>query len=215
MPKIQFFCELFERCELIHNHSPEFGAPEVVMFWCIQCHRVDNSTRHWMHQIKTIFGAPNSGPWCLPCTGTNENWEGNKVQPIQTKMYLLDQAYLPIDYIRSRELCPAVDTFCYGIFMFELVCGRSPSHRPPGQGTDIIITYFTYIMIIIKLYNTLYLVEVLRFRDWNRNRIFVIFHELMIPIPAKIDFLTVLELIPVLESIPKWIQLRFQKKTES
>jgi len=46
------------------------------------------------------------------------------------------QAYLPIDYIRSRELCPAVDTFCYGIFMFELVCGRSPSHRPPGQGND-------------------------------------------------------------------------------
>ena len=39
--------------------------------------------------------------------------------------------------------------------------------------------------------------EVLRFRDWNRNRnrIFIIFHELMIPIPilAKIDFLTVLE----------------------
>ena len=116
-------------------------------------------------------------------------------------MYLLDQAYLPIDYIRSRELCPAVDTFCYGIFMFELVCGRSPSHRPPGQGTDIIITYFTYIMIIIKLYNTLYLVEVLRFRDWNRNRIFVIFHELMIPIPAKIDFLTVLESIPAVSSL--------------
>ena len=42
------------------------------------------------------------------------------------------QAYLPIDYIRSRELCPAVDTFCYGIFMFELVCGRSPSHTPTG-----------------------------------------------------------------------------------
>ena len=61
--------------------------------------------------------------------------------------------------------------------------------------------------------------EVLRFRDWNRNRIFIIFQELIIPIPipipAKIDFLTVLELIPVLESITKWIQLRFQKKTES
>ena len=39
--------------------------------------------------------------------------------------------------------------------------------------------------------------EVLRFRDWNRNRIFIIFQELIIPIPipipAKIDFLTVLD----------------------
>ena len=48
-------------------------------------------------------------------------------------------------------------------------------------------------------------IEVLRFRDWNRNRIFIIFQELMIPIPAKIDFLTVLESILVLELIPKWI----------
>lgn len=40
------------------------------------------------------------------------------------------QAYLPDDYMRSRELCPAVDTFCFGIFMFELVCGHSPSYVP-------------------------------------------------------------------------------------
>ncbi len=40
------------------------------------------------------------------------------------------QAYLPEDYIRSKELAPAVDTFCYGILMFELVCGKSPSFKP-------------------------------------------------------------------------------------
>lgn len=34
------------------------------------------------------------------------------------------QAYLPEDYIRSHQLTAAVDTFCYGIFMFELVCAK-------------------------------------------------------------------------------------------
>eukprot|EP00095_Tigriopus_kingsejongensis_P002451 snap_masked-scaffold380_size190731-processed-gene-0.26 protein:Tk02451 transcript:snap_masked-scaffold380_size190731-processed-gene-0.26-mRNA-1 annotation:"low quality protein: serine threonine-protein kinase pelle-like" len=37
------------------------------------------------------------------------------------------EAYLPEDYIRNNQLSPAVDTFCYGIFMFELVTARSPS----------------------------------------------------------------------------------------
>ena len=46
------------------------------------------------------------------------------------------QVYLPLDYIRGRELCPAVDTFCFGIFMFELVCGRSPSYKPTGEGVN-------------------------------------------------------------------------------
>ncbi len=41
------------------------------------------------------------------------------------------QAYLPEDYIRSHKLGPEVDTFCYGIFMFELVSARSPSMIPP------------------------------------------------------------------------------------
>jgi serine/threonine protein kinase len=40
------------------------------------------------------------------------------------------QIYLPDDYMRSRELTPAVDTFCFGIFLFELVCGKSPSYVP-------------------------------------------------------------------------------------
>ncbi len=34
------------------------------------------------------------------------------------------KAYLPDDYIRSHQLTFAVDTFCFGIFMFELVCAR-------------------------------------------------------------------------------------------
>ncbi len=41
------------------------------------------------------------------------------------------QAYLPEDYIRSHQLTVAVDTFCYGIFMFELVSARSPSFSIP------------------------------------------------------------------------------------
>jgi len=40
-------------------------------------------------------------------------------------------AYLPLDYVRSRHLTPAVDTFCYGIFLFELVSGKSPSWMDP------------------------------------------------------------------------------------
>ena len=63
--------------------------------------------------------------------------------------------------------------------------------------------------------------EVLRFRDWNRNRnrIFIIFQELMIPIPipipAKIDFLTVLESILLLELIQILIPILIPEKTES
>ena len=43
-------------------------------------------------------------------------------------------SYLPEDYIRSRHLTFAVDTFSYGIFLFELVSGRPPSFQPPGLG---------------------------------------------------------------------------------
>ena len=34
------------------------------------------------------------------------------------------QAYLPDDYVRSYQLHPAVDTYCYGITLFELVTGQ-------------------------------------------------------------------------------------------
>ena len=44
--------------------SSEFGAPDVVLILCIQCHQANNSTlRCWMHWIKTKCRAPNSGPW--------------------------------------------------------------------------------------------------------------------------------------------------------
>ena len=33
------------------------------------------------------------------------------------------KAYLPDDYVRSYQLHPAVDTYCYGITLFELVTG--------------------------------------------------------------------------------------------
>ena len=46
-------------------------------------------------------------------------------------------AYLPLDYVRSRHLTPAVDTFCYGIFLFELVSGKSPSWTDPKTNTTI------------------------------------------------------------------------------
>jgi hypothetical protein len=34
--------------------------------------------------------------------------------------------------MRSRHLTVAVDTFCFGIFLFELVTGKSPSFQPMG-----------------------------------------------------------------------------------
>ena len=33
-------------------------------------------------------------------------------------------AYLPDDYVRSYQLHLAVDTYCYGITLFELVTGQ-------------------------------------------------------------------------------------------
>jgi len=39
------------------------------------------------------------------------------------------KAYLPDDYQRSYQLHPAVDTYCYGITLFELVTGKSPSMK--------------------------------------------------------------------------------------
>ena len=42
-------------------------------------------------------------------------------------------AYLPEDYLRDRQLSDGVDIFCYGIFLFELVTGKSPSLAPPGR----------------------------------------------------------------------------------
>jgi interleukin-1 receptor-associated kinase 1 len=39
--------------------------------------------------------------------------------------------YLPDDYRRSYDLKYAVDTFCYGMFLFDLVTGKSPSVIDP------------------------------------------------------------------------------------
>merc|ERR1711956_201426 len=39
--------------------------------------------------------------------------------------------YLPDDYRRSFDLKYAVDTFCYGMFLFDLVTGKSPSVKDP------------------------------------------------------------------------------------
>jgi len=39
--------------------------------------------------------------------------------------------YLPDDYARNRHLTKAVDTFCYGIFLFSLVTGEQPSYEYP------------------------------------------------------------------------------------
>ncbi|TRY79309.1 hypothetical protein TCAL_06053 [Tigriopus californicus] len=55
---------------------------------------------------------------------------GSETEDVSFKMVSAvkgTEAYLPEDYIRSHELTPAVDTFCYGIFMFELVTAKSPS----------------------------------------------------------------------------------------
>lgn len=45
--------------------------------------------------------------------------------------------YLPDDYKRSRQLTVQVDTFCFGIFMFELVTGKSPSWTDPISRDNI------------------------------------------------------------------------------
>ena len=40
--------------------------------------------------------------------------------------------YLPDDYKRNHHLQYAVDTFCFGIFLFELITGHGPSWVPPN-----------------------------------------------------------------------------------
>ena len=41
--------------------------------------------------------------------------------------------YLPDDFRYSHYLCEQVDTFCYGILLFELVTGKSPSFKVPSK----------------------------------------------------------------------------------
>ena len=69
------------------------------------------------------FGLARGGP------------ENDEVSFKMVSMVQGTQAYLPEDYIRNRQLAPAVDTFCYGIFLFELVSARSPSF-PWHEGKD-------------------------------------------------------------------------------
>ena len=63
-----------------------------------------------------------------------------------TKWFFLFQgtaAYLPEDYCRDRQLTDGVDIFCYGLFLFELVTGKSPSFIPSMIGLrmrDIMLT---------------------------------------------------------------------------
>ena len=41
------------------------------------------------------------------------------------------QSYLPEDYIRSKHLTYAVDTYAYGMVLFELVTGKPPNWKTP------------------------------------------------------------------------------------
>ena len=41
-------------------------------------------------------------------------------------------SYLPDDYVRSFHLHPAVDTYCYGITLFELVTGQFENEKKTG-----------------------------------------------------------------------------------
>ena len=46
---------------------------------------------------------------------------------ITVSMVVGTKHYLPEDFMRNGHLGPEVDTFSYGIFMFELVSGKGPS----------------------------------------------------------------------------------------
>jgi serine/threonine protein kinase len=60
------------------------------------------------------FGLARGGP------------EDERYSHITVTSILGTGAYLPDDYRRNHQLHPAVDTFCYGIFLFELVTGVNP-----------------------------------------------------------------------------------------
>ena len=46
---------------------------------------------------------------------------------ITVSMIVGTRHYLPEDFMRNGQLTPEVDTFSYGIFLFELVSGKGPS----------------------------------------------------------------------------------------
>ena len=48
---------------------------------------------------------------------------------ITVSMVVGTKHYLPEDFMRNGQLGPEVDTFSYGIFLFELVSGKGPSYK--------------------------------------------------------------------------------------
>ena len=57
------------------------------------------------------------------------DWDENTHRTISAVMGT--EHYLPPDFRRNKELHVAVDTYCYGIFLFELVTGKKPSWIDP------------------------------------------------------------------------------------
>ena len=75
---------------------------------------------------------PKIGDFGLARGGPDSNYSFKMVSSVQGTA-----SYLPLDYVRSRHLTLAVDTFCYGIVMFELVSGKSPSWTDPQTGKSM------------------------------------------------------------------------------
>ena len=86
---------------------------------------VPNQSYHFFATHTGDFGLARGGP-------ESDAYSYKTVSSVQGTA-----AYLPLDYVRSRHLTPAVDTFCYGIFLFELVSGKSPSWTDPKTNTTI------------------------------------------------------------------------------
>lgn len=80
--------------------------------------------RHYEAKIGD-FGLARGGP-------ESDEFSYKTVSSVQGTL-----AYLPCDYVRSRHLTPAVDTFCFGILLHELVSGKSPSFTDPATNNTM------------------------------------------------------------------------------
>jgi len=76
--------------------------------------------RHFEPKIGD-FGLARGGP-------NSPDYSHNTVTSI-----LGTEFYLPDDYKRNHHLQYTVDTFCFGIFLFELITGHGPSWVPPNS----------------------------------------------------------------------------------
>ena len=78
-------------------------------------------------------------------------------------------SYMPEDYMRSRHLTYAVDTYSFGMVLFELVTGKPPNWTSPDNEKlhSFIRENFSFNILILRLLTLAYITgEVTEINEW-------------------------------------------------